>query len=325
MQQDFECKREQEKIVQFLVHNYIIYPHSFTRMPRPPYRHCYGFRRCKYTAKFVTSLVLSNRINPGIEDNLMHHYLAGIVALLVSSFPMENNESANSDFPNLKRILLIRHGRSLANDMMERPGNRWGDPEFQDDPTLIDSSLSQLGTEQALQLSKVLSTDQEIQRLQLVVLSPLTRAIQTHRLGLSPVLPTNVPVLVEPLATERVYTASDIGRSVRELKQEFGKDNIDFGILDANVDEWWYQNPSELSQEDIKEWRPHNANQFYCVPGEPWHIFEERMKKLEIWLSQRPETCLALVTHWGVLRYLTGGDEFKNCESRWMTWPINKV
>jgi hypothetical protein len=38
-----------------------------------------------------------------------------------------------------KEILMIRHGRSLGNDLMSKPGNEWGAPTFRDDPSLIDA------------------------------------------------------------------------------------------------------------------------------------------------------------------------------------------
>ena len=47
---------------------------------------------------------------------------------------------------------MIRHGRSLGNEMMDRPGNWWGDPHFKDDATLRDAPLSDRGIQQAIAL-----------------------------------------------------------------------------------------------------------------------------------------------------------------------------
>jgi hypothetical protein len=128
-----------------------------------------------------------------------------------------------------------------------------------------------------------------------------------------------------------------------------------------------------------KEWRPFGQGQWYAVPGEPWHVFEQRMKQLQRWILQQfqllpaapdddgdndmsnsqkihttgystmqdtsssctsaatttsnttashtiissPTTTtptssrpvlLIMITHWGVIRYLTGGQEVKNCQ-----------
>jgi broad specificity phosphatase PhoE len=55
--------------------------------------------------------------------------------------------------------------------------------------------------------------------LQLLVVSPLTRALQTATLafGQQP----GCPVLVEPLWRERLYLSSDVGRPGQQLAQEF--------------------------------------------------------------------------------------------------------
>jgi len=42
--------------------------------------------------------------------------------------------------------------------------------------------------------------------------------------------------------------------------------------------------------------------------------FEARMHKLVEWLRKQPESCIALVCHWGVLGWLTKGKSFKNAE-----------
>lgn len=43
--------------------------------------------------------------------------------------------------------------------------------------------------------------------------------------------------------------------------------------------------------------------------------FLRRVERLRQWLARRPESALAVVTHWGVLHALTGA-EFHNCEVR---------
>jgi hypothetical protein len=37
------------------------------------------------------------------------------------------------------------------------------------------------------------------------------------------------------------------------------------------------------------------------------------MQQLQQWIAERPEQCIAVVSHWGVLQALTGED-FENCE-----------
>ena len=40
------------------------------------------------------------------------------------------------------------------------------------------------------------------------------------------------------------------------------------------------------------------------------------MKELDAYLAARPETHILLVAHWGVLRHLTKGMEWKNAEAK---------
>jgi len=55
--------------------------------------------------------------------------------------------------------------------------------------------------------------------VQLLVVSPLTRALQTATLAFGPQLAC--PALVEPLLRERLYLSSDVGRHPQDLAQEF--------------------------------------------------------------------------------------------------------
>jgi broad specificity phosphatase PhoE len=66
---------------------------------------------------------------------------------------------------------------------------------------------------------------------------------------------------------------------------------------------------NQSQQQQPEEWRPHGEGQYYACPGEPEDVFEERMQQLLEWLRQRPEQCIVLVTHWGVLHYLVEADE----------------
>jgi broad specificity phosphatase PhoE len=45
-------------------------------------------------------------------------------------------------------------------------------------------------------------------------------------------------------------------------------------------------------------------------------VFARRVAALLRWLAARPERSVALVSHWGVLRALTRGRDFDNCELR---------
>jgi broad specificity phosphatase PhoE len=217
--------------------------------------------------------------------------------------------------------------------------------------------------------------------VELVVVSPLTRCLETWLYGVRPALSAlslstsasaaasataqTVPCIVLPLATERVYTSSDTGGrlSLQELQSVFSQPELDWSYMpttttstststptttstattttatNSDADDsppWWYtgtakdkrNNPSqqqlELEQQQLeqqqqqndslKEWRPHGQGQYYACPGEPQDVFEQRMRQLVEWLRQRPERCIVLVTHWGVLHYLAANEpDVENC------------
>ena len=191
------------------------------------------------------------------------------------AFVQENNHVSER---KPKELLCVRHGISLANEFI---GNRWGSPSFHDDPNLIDAPLSETGIQNArTKLAEQLLHQDDLRSflvgnankttnwsdissyaydggVELVLISPLTRCLQTYAYGVEPALSelltkkdsegsddfndggaigTNdnrlsrsklpIPVLALPLLRERVYTISDTGRSTSVLEKEFP--SIDF-------------------------------------------------------------------------------------------------
>ena len=249
-----------------------------------------------------------------------------------------NNKSNTNNKKKGKRLILIRHGTSIANEFMDRPGNRWGDATFTDDGNLVDAPLSQTGIIQAKELqekmkqffhhydstndnnmdgTKYKSQQINIDNNLLVVTSPLTRCIETMMIGVIPNLVSpehdiTMKMVVQPLATERVYTASDTGRSVSKLQIDFPQLDFHSCFVEQNIDphSWWY---TTNGNDNIEEWRPFGDGQYYAVPGEPLYHFNQRMVKLFQWIQSREEHTIILVCHWGVIRWLTGED-VKNCD-----------
>jgi len=233
--------------------------------------------------------------------------------------------ATDTDTTTNMNLLMIRHGRSLGNDMMDQPGNRWGDPHFKDDATLRDAPLSERGIQQAVELGQSLP-QHEIDKLELIVVSPLTRALQTMQHAILSKLPNHIPIVVHPLLTERVYTLSDTGRRVEELKADFTDPRINFDLFvqEDCDDKWWFHMDSDAGETTTttgrinEEWRPCDAHQWYATPGEPHDVFEARLEKLQHWISLRSEQNICVVSHWAVLQHLTDGDTFENCEARWI-------
>jgi glucosyl-3-phosphoglycerate phosphatase len=222
-----------------------------------------------------------------------------------------------------KQLLLIRHGISLANEWMDREGNRWGDATFADPPTLTDARLSHRGEQQARDMATRLQDHHDwLQRVELVIVSPLTRTLQTMELGVLPCLSPSVPILAHHDMSERVYTASDTGRPVSELMKEFP--HVDFGVVPS--DHWWYHTSGKKveSLELVEEWRPFGQGQTYSVPGEPIDVFQERIERFRIWVASRPEKTIVMVSHWAILKEWAG-IEFENCESRLVEWDYQNT
>jgi len=232
-----------------------------------------------------------------------------------SSPPLSTTNSAKTTI-----IYGIRHGVSLSNEWMAREENTWGVPTYRDDNgNPRDSPLSPAGEQQAAALAKSLQADPPswLDDIELVVVSPMTRCLQTFQLAVQPALKRDIPVLAHPLAAERVYTVSETGRPVSELQQDFGNNGVfDFSHCHRHHP-WWYDPSVETEfNRDIPwyEWRPHEQGQQYGAPGEPMKVFQRRMDALQDYLlHERPEQHILVTAHWGVLRHFTG-EEMDNCQ-----------
>eukprot|EP00891_Asterochloris_glomerata_P005856 jgi/Astpho2/5856/Aster-02362 len=115
----------------------------------------------------------------------------------------------------------MRHGRSQMNDFLaEHP---YKSPGFED-PLLYDTRLTQYGAQQA----EAARPDAEKlnPKPQVLILSPLTRALQTAELA---------------------FAGSDVGRTSGELAQEF---DHDFSELEGL---WWYNEGSQDAKHIAEE------------------------------------------------------------------------
>jgi broad specificity phosphatase PhoE len=241
-----------------------------------------------------------------------------------------------------KVIYCVRHGQSISNEWMERPGNVWGGVNYNDfggntpDAPLSDQGIAQAKalttTEQSLLFGVDDDCDDNDEVVELVVVSPLTRCLETwsyYYSSLQQTTTTTPAVVVLPLATERVYSWSETGRPKSTLRQVFPPScsiNWDWSHVPDHDESWWYTgagrstNDGDHGDDDSRpdpveaeaEWRPHGQGQVYAVPGEPALFFAQRMDALRHWLLyERPERCLLLVTHWGVIRHLSGEQQLE--------------
>lgn len=130
----------------------------------------------------------------------------------------------------------------------------------------------------------------------LLVTSPLTRALQTASMGFGERMPSTV---VSALCAERLYLSADVGSPIKDLELQFPA--FDFSDLRESP-RWWFE-PDPRQAQTHNEWRPSGK---YCCPGEPKEVFEARLGRLRDWLVSRPEKRIAVVCHWGVIHGITG-------------------
>ncbi|MSO93858.1 MAG: histidine phosphatase family protein [Rhodospirillales bacterium] len=159
-----------------------------------------------------------------------------------------------------KTLYLIRHGQSTVNAARAANGV---------DPMHFDSPLSPLGHEQVAQAREAVAALQ----VELVVTSPLTRAIQTA-IGLFG--GRRVPMVVEALPHERCGWSCDVGRQPHELQATFPE--LSFDHLERV---WWYAEGADANG----------------IAREPDDRVDARRAAFLAWLAERQERHIAVVGH----------------------------
>ncbi|KAF2466626.1 phosphoglycerate mutase-like protein [Lindgomyces ingoldianus] len=173
-----------------------------------------------------------------------------------------------------------------------------------------DATLTEEGKRQCRELQDSFAYHDTIN---LVLSSPLRRAIQTTVLTFGPTLSRKeVPYLVIPKAQEVSGLTCDIGHSKQELSENlselFAGNSLQFDLSKINfdaVEEGW------------------NVKSGYWAPCKS--KITQRAADLRSWLFRRSEAHILLVTHGAFLHYLTedwAGDDpvrgtaYLNCEVR---------
>ncbi len=176
-----------------------------------------------------------------------------------------------------RTVRFIRHGQSEFNAAFERSRPR--------DPMIFDPRLTELGRAQAA----ALADPARWAGVELIVTSPLTRAIQTAQLAFAGLA---APMRVEALHRERLEHSGDVGRPRAALAAEFA--GLDFAGL---PEIWWKHDPA----------RPE------AMTVESEAELAQRVTAFRDWLAARPERDIAVVGHGTFLNRLTG-HVFANCE-----------
>jgi broad specificity phosphatase PhoE len=177
-------------------------------------------------------------------------------------------------------IICIRHGESTFNAAWRAAAV---------DPLHFDAPLSPVGVEQVRQARRAF----EDLPVELVVTSPLTRALQTAA-GLFDGHRHSPRIVVHALMRERLENSCDVGRSPAQLA-------VDFPALDlAHLDDVW--------------WHVDGAPDTRGVCIEPVAAVAARAIQFRSYLRARPERCIAVVGHGTFFFHLTGR-MLANCET----------
>jgi len=180
----------------------------------------------------------------------------------------------------MTEVILIRHGQSTFNAVYEATGM---------DPGHFDAPLTELGHKQAHAARSILAEEP----VDLVIASPLTRAIQT---GLAIFGHRDLPFHVTCKHRERLESSCDVGRTPDALKQDFP--HLAFDHLD---DPWWHHEPGTPGPFSI----------------EPVDRFHKRVDAFRDWLGTHGDTRVAVIGHGTFFHALTG-HWMQNCEIlRW--------
>ncbi len=184
-----------------------------------------------------------------------------------------------------KQVYLIRHGQSEANVALDLDN-----PNF-----YYDAKLTTLGKKQAQNTKKKLKNID----FDLVICSPLTRALQTFSL-IFPNLSKEAVIL--PLVREHSLCSSEVGRQPSILAKEFP----DFRF--NNLKKFWWNNNIYIDEKKII--------------FESMEDLDKRVLQFKRWIQKRPEKKIALVSHGTfisrIINYLLNNCEFE------IWYPDNK-
>lgn len=181
-----------------------------------------------------------------------------------------------------KRVLFVRHAEGLHNQD-ERDWPEWWDSGGCTHPMYRDARLTARGESQCAVLRDQLAATQQ-GVVDLVVVSSLSRAIQTAELSFGALGGARPPFVSTELCRERIskYTC-DWRRPRSELQVDFPA--VDFSLLEGEEDQLWHRKEHWPSESDAE-------------------ATTARAGAFLRWLAGRPERRIAVVSHWVFLQHL---------------------
>ena len=175
--------------------------------------------------------------------------------------------------PRAKVIHFVRHAQATSNAAFEVEGrSAYADEKH------VDAKLTEKGIDQSTALQGVVESEIQDGSIQLVVVSPLTRAIETARIGFRSTIGKAPWIALECVRERAGHHPCDRRSTVTELKGRYPE--IDWSQMTDDDDTYW----NALGQD-----------------RETDEMMVKRANALYDWLEQRPETNIAIVTHSAIL------------------------
>mmetsp|Transcript_17397 Transcript_17397/g.29170 ORF Transcript_17397/g.29170 Transcript_17397/m.29170 type:complete len:293 (-) Transcript_17397:147-1025(-) len=202
-----------------------------------------------------------------------------------------------------KKVHFIRHAEGYHNVASRETGSN----DCLSDMALWDARLTPAGIEQCKKLRVELanrpSQGRSFTHFDLVVVSPLTRTLETANHIFGPPRKPGVPSFL----SER-FENTDLPRPKFLVREECRER---WGLYTCDGRRPISENIKEFPDFDFSEVE-HDKDEFYTSEREPSdHTMSRGIQFLE-WLNKRPEKCIAVVTHSSFLRHLFsqfGGDQ----------------
>jgi broad specificity phosphatase PhoE len=203
----------------------------------------------------------------------------------------QGNSKQGTEKSTTKIIHFVRHGQGFHNllaDIMSSQGYSWQQFSHSTEnpyvrPEILDAPLTEIGRQQALAIQSRIRLCDTIPPPDCIFLSPMCRTLQTGIFAFEQYLGTTVPFVAHELLREETGVhICDKRRSKSRQEVEFPQ--VDFSLIETEDD--------ALFQEEMRESKMQLGDRIY-------RFFE--------WLSQRPETCVAIVSHSGWLLTLFNG------------------
>lgn len=202
-----------------------------------------------------------------------------------------------------KTIVFIRHAESIYNiDLRSKREKR-------SDLSLQDACLTNLGRLQAEHLAfrlREICPNKDLNDFQLIVSSPLTRALQTAAVTFRS--RTDRKIIYHPMFAEKVNSYSDTERDL-DVCKECHVELQQFDWYESRSRRCRLPNGDPLPSRWSMKTSQSGSGQRY--PYEDGETTKDRVKRCWQWLSDRDEQFIAIVTHSGIIGGSTNPKEGK--------------